>query len=946
MTTLEYKSTLNLPQTPFSMKANLSAQEPKWLAFWQEHAVYQQLRTQRAGRAKFIVHDGPPYANGPIHIGHALNKILKDMVVKSKNLKGLDAPYVPGWDCHGLPIELNVEKTLAKEKKSLSKKEFYAECRRYANSQVMEQKESFIRLGVMGDWNNPYLTMAPRYEADVLRALADIMQRGHLHRGYKPVHWCMDCGSALAEAEVEYEDKTSPSIYVRFQVSDEKLFWDACHHTPGDGAPIAGIYVPIWTTTPWTLPANQAVALNAELDYALIEVNDAHQCHYYLCAEALLNDFVGKLSLAQYRVAAYCKGQALEGLLLQHPLYDRQVPIILGSHVTTEAGTGAVHTAPAHGLDDYIVATQYHLPVTHEVLANGCFSDKLPLFGGMQVIKANDAIIDVLKNKGNLLHQERIQHSYPHCWRHKTPVIFRATPQWFISMTARGLKDAALDAIETIQFVPSNGQMRLRAMIANRPDWCISRQRLWGTPIPLWCHKETNAWHPNSVTFILEVAKILEEKGIEAWQEIQLDQFEIKDAKDYFKIEDTLDVWFDSGVSFYAVLMRRPELQFPADLYLEGTDQHRGWFQTTLLASVAVTGKVPYKAVLTHGFTVDAQGHKMSKSLGNVIAPEKITSTLGADILRLWVAATDYKTDLAVSNEILQRNADGYRRIRNTARFLLGNTFDFDAAIDSVAFKDMVALDQWVVDRAYRLQQEIEEAYEHYQFHIVYQKIHHFCSIDLGSFYLDVIKDRQYTVKRDALARRSAQTAMRHILNALTRWLMPILSFTAEEIWQCLPEPRETSVLLATYYEGLSCFSAKTRMDAAYFENIMCVRDEVNKVLEAARADGVIGSGLEAKVTIAAKAPLYENLRALKDELRFVLITSAAKVELAAEQTDAWADSSVPGLCHIAVEKMDAPKCARCWHRREDVGVVSSHPEICQRCVDNIDGAGETRHYA
>lgn len=944
--TTEYKNTLNLPQTAFSMKANLSAQEPKWLAYWQEHAVYEQLRRERAGQPKFILHDGPPYANGPIHIGHALNKILKDIIIKSKNLMGLDAPYVPGWDCHGLPIELNVEKKLAKEKRVLNKEEFFAECRQYALSQIALQRDSFIRLGVMGDWYHPYLTMAPAYEADILRALAEIMQRGHLHRGYKPVHWCMDCGSALAEAEVEYEDKSSPSIYVRFTVSDEALFWEKCHHTPNHGVPISAISVVIWTTTPWTLPANQAVALNADLDYALIEIQENQHYCYYLCAEALLNDFVGKLSLTQYRVAAYCKGQALEGLLLQHPLYNRQVPIILGSHVTTEAGTGAVHTAPAHGLDDYIAATKYHLPVTHEVEANGCFSEKLPLFGGLHIVKANDAIIEVLKTNNTLLHQERITHSYPHCWRHKTPVIFRATPQWFISMSAQGLKEQSLQAIETVAFIPESGQTRLRAMIANRPDWCISRQRLWGTPIPLWCHKQTNEWHPNSIKLILAVADIIAEKGIEAWQEIQLDQFAVNDAKEYFKIEDTLDVWFDSGVSFYAVLMRRPELQFPADLYMEGSDQHRGWFQTSLLSSMAATGKVPYKAVLTHGFTVDAQGRKMSKSLGNVIAPEKIVTTLGADILRLWVAATDYKTELAVSDEILQRNADVYRRLRNTARFLLANTFDFDPAKDSVAFKDMVALDQWVIDRAYRLQLEIQEGYQQYQFHSVYQKIHHFCSIDLGSFYLDVIKDRQYTVKRDALARRSAQTAMMHILEALVRWLMPILSFTAEEIWQCLPGKREKSVLLATYYEGLSSFTAETTMNAVYFETVMRVRDEVNKVLEKARAEGLIGSGLEAKVTIIASEPLYAILSALKDELRFVLITSMAAVQLAPSGSALWADGSVPGLCEIRADKIEASKCVRCWHRRDDVGVVKEHPEICQRCVDNIDGAGEIRHYA
>lgn len=944
--TIDYKSTLNLPQTPFSMKANLNTQEPKWLAFWQDQAVYQQLREARRGCAKFILHDGPPYANGPIHIGHALNKILKDIVVKSKSLKGLDAPYVPGWDCHGLPIEVNVEKRLAKEKKMLDKKAFYAECRHYAASQIAEQKASFIRLGVMGDWDHPYLTMAPAYEGDIIRTLADIMERGHLHRGYKPVHWCMDCGSALAEAEVEYEDKSSPSITVRFQVIDEDLFWQACHHTPGKEAPLKGIYIPIWTTTPWTLPANQAVALHADLDYALIEVRNSNHDEYYLCAQALVNDFVEKLGLSQYRVAAYCQGSALEGLLLRHPLYDRQVPVILGAHVTTEAGTGAVHTAPAHGLDDYLAAAKYNLAVTHEVNAKGCFNDNLPLFGGQHIFKANDAIIEVLKTKGALLHLERITHSYPHCWRHKTPVIFRATPQWFISMQAEGLRDSVLQALKHIQFIPSKGAARLSAMIENRPDWCISRQRLWGTPIPLWCHKQSNEWHPKSIELMRRVADIISEKGIEAWMDINLNQFDPDNAADYFKIEDTLDVWFDSGVSFYAVLMRRPELQFPADLYLEGTDQHRGWFHTTVLSSIAATGNIPYKALLTHGYAVDAEGRKMSKSLGNVIAPEKVVTSLGADVLRLWVAGTDYKTDITVSDEILQRNADVYRRIRNTARFLLANTFDFDPLKDSIAFEDMVALDQWVVDRAYRLQQDIMNAYEQYQFHTVYQKIHHFCSIDLGSFYLDVIKDRQYTVKRDAVARRSAQTAMMHILEALVRWLMPMLSFTAEEIWQCLPGQREQSVLLTTYYQGLSCFDANTVMGADYFQTVMQVRDEVNKVLEGARAAGILGSGLEANVIIQASSPLYEVLAALKDELRFVLITSQASVQLAPTGTPLFAESTIPGLCDIRIEKMDAPKCVRCWHRRVDVGTISAHPDICQRCVDNIEGAGEKRCYA
>ncbi len=943
---IDYKASLNLPQTSFSMKANLSVQEPNWLEFWRKEGIYQQLRQERAGRPKFILHDGPPYANGPIHIGHALNKILKDIVVKSQNLKGLDAPYVPGWDCHGLPIELNVEKKLAKEKKLLNKADFCSECRTYAESQIEVQRQAFMRLGVMGDWQNPYLTMSAEYEANILRALAKIMSRGHVHRGYKPVHWCMDCGSALAEAEVEYEDKSSPAIYVSFQVADTAAFWQACHHTLDHEMPVEGIYVPIWTTTPWTLPANQAVCLHPDLEYALIEVNQGQHFSYYLCLEALVNEFVGKLALTEYRVAAYCQGKALEGLLLEHPFYDRQVPIILGTHVTTDVGTGAVHTAPGHGLDDYQVGLKYQLPVTHEVEANGCFSQKLALFAGLHVLKANQPIIEILKTKGHLLHEERITHSYPHCWRHKTPVIFRGTPQWFISMELESLRDQALTAIDSVQFIPPAGQARLRAMIELRPDWCISRQRIWGTPIPLWCHRETQAWHPKSIALIEAVAEIVAERGIEAWAEIDLSQWDLKNAKDYIKIEDTLDVWFDSGVSYAAVLMARPELNFPADLYLEGSDQHRGWFQTSLLTAVAATGQAPYKAVLTHGFTVDAEGYKMSKSLGNVIPPEKVVNSLGADILRLWVAATDYKTELAVSDEILQRNADVYRRIRNTIRFLLANINDFDPEKDRLAFDQLLALDQWAVDRAYHLQQEIQKAYDQYQFHWVYQKIHHFCSIELGSFYLDVIKDRQYTVKRQALPRRSAQTAMYHILEALVPWLAPILSFTAEEIWQCMPGQRAKSVLLATYYEGLSAFPEHTRMNAEYFNQVMAVRDEVNKALEQARAKGEIGSGLEAKVIISVTLPLYECLAELNDELRFVCITSATELELAELGTPYLNEQVIPGLCAIRVEKLNAPKCIRCWHRREDVGAVTAHPEICQRCVENIDGPGEKRFYA
>jgi len=940
----QYKDTLNLPATDFPMKANLSEREPKRLQCWQEMSLYEKIREQRAGCEKYILHDGPPYANGDIHLGHAVNKVLKDIIVKAKTFSGYDAPYVPGWDCHGLPIELNVEKKLGKAGMDIAPKAFREACREYAASQIDSQRTAFKRLGVLGEWDNPYKTMNYNYEADIMRVLGKILANNHIHKGYKPVHWCMNCGSALAEAEVEYENKESPAVYVKFPVADPDAIWQACHHTLDKHPDLTHFAVVIWTTTPWTLPANQAVALGAENEYAIIEYTEGNHKAYLLMAELLIKDVMGICGIENYRVVAYCQGKALEGLKLEHPFYDRQVPIILGAHVTLDAGTGAVHTAPGHGQEDYQVGLAYKLPVDHAVMANGCFEADLPLFGGLHVFKANDKVIDELTARGNLLHHERVQHSYPHCWRHKTPVIFRGTPQWFIGMEQEQLREKCLSAIKDVTWSPSWGEARIYDMIEKRPDWCISRQRNWGVPIPFFVHKSSGKLHPHTPLLLEEVAKLVEQQGVEAWFQLKPEELLAEDAKDYEKITDTLDVWFDSGASYYAVLERRNYLQFPADLYLEGSDQHRGWFQTSLLSSMASMNQAPYKTVLTHGFTVDAKGRKMSKSLGNTIAPDKVMKTLGADILRLWVAGTDYSAEMTVSDEILKRSADSYRRIRNTARFLLANLAGFNPEKDLVANNKLLALDAWVVERAYHLQHEIIKAYDSFQFHVITQKIHHFCNIDLGSFYLDIIKDRQYTTKSDSIARRSAQTAMYHILEALVRWLAPILSFTADEIWEFMPGERDTSVFLAKWYEGLFVSENKA-MGQAYWHEVIKWRDAVNKALEAVRNQGIIGSALAAELTLYCDRGIYDELQKLGDELRFVLITSDATIGYSQQKPEDAIETEISGLW-LAIKASEFEKCERCWHRRETVGKHHEHPTLCDRCITNIYTDGEQRLFA
>lgn len=953
--TTDYKKTLNLPNTAFPMKGNLAQREPERLKKWNETTLYQKIRQTCAGRPPFILHDGPPYANGEIHIGHAVNKVLKDIILKSKTLSGFDAPYTPGWDCHGLPIELQVEKKIGKAGIKVSPTVFRKACREYAAKQVEIQKEAFVRLGILGDWEHPYLTMDFAFEADIVRSLGKIVANGHVTKGSKPVHWCTDCGSALAEAEVEYEDKHSPAIDVRFTVLDVTAFMANCHHVPdheGQGA----LSVVIWTTTPWTLPANQAVALNPELDYAVVQCATER----LVIAEALLKDAMLRYGVDDYRVIGYCKGSALEHQLLQHPFYDRQVPIILGDHVTTDAGTGAVHTAPAHGQEDYVVGRIYNLPVECPVGGDGVFLPNTEIFAGEHVFNANAHVLEVLETNGKLVHHHAILHSYPHCWRHHTPIIFRATPQWFVSMNQNGLRDLALSEVKRVEWIPEWGQARIESMIDGRPDWCISRQRTWGVPITLFVHKETGELHPRTAELIEQVALRIEEQGIDAWFNLEAAELLGEEAKDYDKTTDTLDVWFDSGVTHEAVLKRRDSLSFPADLYLEGSDQHRGWFQSSLLTSVAMNAAAPYKSVLTHGFTVDKNGEKMSKSKGNVIPPQSVMKNLGADVLRLWIAATDYRSEMRVSDEILERTSDGYRRLRNTARFLLSNLADFDPEQHLVADDDLLALDRWVIDRAFLLQEGVKTAYDNYAFQQIYQEIHHFCALDLGGFYLDIIKDRQYTAKADSLARRSAQTAMYHVLEALTRWLAPIISYTADEIWQYLPGKRSESVFLETWYEGLIPLDENSPMNRNFWQRLMDIRATVSKELEKSRAQGLIGSSLNAEVVLyydylvfhvlsdaSKELNFFDVLKQLEKELHFILMTSRATAvnDYEYDCPEDAVQTDMQGV-RLKVYVSEHQKCVRCWHQCPDVGNDETHPELCNRCVENVAGTGEQRHYA
>ncbi len=940
LTMADYKHTLNLPDTPFPMRGDLPKREPQWVAAWQEKKLYQQIRALCAGRPKFILHDGPPYANGDIHIGHAVNKILKDIIIRSKTLAGFDVPYVPGWDCHGMPIEIQIEKTHGK---NIPREQVQKLARAYAGEQIERQKKDFIRLGVLGEWDNPYLTMNFKTEAAEIRALAAMMRRGFVYRGLKPVNWCFDCGSALAEAEVEYQDKKSPAIDVAFPVVERDQLAAAFGLSE---LPAGEARAVIWTTTPWTIPGNQALNVHPELTYNLVQTEQG--C--LVLAADLQEACLARYGLGGSTVAS-CPGAALERIAFRHPLYDRLSPVFVADYVSLDAGTGIVHSAPAYGLDDFHTCKQYGMhneDILTPVQGDGSFAADLPFFGGMNVWKANPAIVDKLAEVGALLKHATIEHSYMHCWRHKTPLIYRATSQWFVRMDApdvdsqgvaatepagHTLREAALQGVEDTAFYPAWGKNRLQAMIANRPDWCISRQRNWGVPLPFFTHKATGELHPNTLELMEAVAKRVEQGGIEAWTQLDAAELLGADAADYVKTTDILDVWFDSGTTHMSVMRgsHGDQLSWPADLYLEGSDQHRGWFHSSLLTGAAIDGRAPYKALLTHGFVVDGKGHKMSKSKGNVIAPQQVSDKMGADILRLWVAATDYSGELNISDEILKRVVEAYRRIRNTLRFLLANVSDFDPASDMLPVGEWLEIDRYALALTRQLQQTCTADYDKFEFHHVVQALQTFCSEDLGGFYLDILKDRLYTTGEKSRARRSAQSSLWHIVHAFTRLLAPITAFTAEEVWGILTGNADDSVLLHTWHElpaqdGEAALLAKWGL-------IRDVRMDVTKALEARREAGEIGAALQATVEIRCSGEKYAALASLGDDLKFIFICSATTL-----REDAAEAVTATPLGHA--------KCERCWHVRADVGSDAAHPDLCGRCVSNLYGAGEARQHA
>ncbi|HET7931928.1 MAG TPA: isoleucine--tRNA ligase [Rhodanobacteraceae bacterium] len=1017
----DYKQTINLPTTDFAMKADLARREPAMLAEWETAQRYADLQAHTAQRDRaFILHDGPPYANGKIHLGHAVNKILKDLVVRSKLMAGFRSPYVPGWDCHGLPIEIAVEKKYGKVGQKIDAEAFRQHCREYAAQQIDLQRADFKRLGVLGDWEKPYRTMDYKYEADILRALADVYANGHVTRGFKPVHWCFDCGSALAEAEIEYADKQSPAIDVAYDAVDPKALAAKFGVSVDDSTIVA---VPIWTTTPWTLPASMAVSLGPDFDYVLVEgPQRAGKRVLLVVAEALAakvlaryqNDSLPPLAgegaqRADGGVLGRAKGSALASLSplpsgegarragegtessnrnveaepspqplsrrergLKHPFYDREVPVLVGDHVSAEDGTGAVHTAPGHGAEDFAIGQQYGIVaatpanVLNPVGPNGVYLPGTPIFEGQYIWKANDAVIELLRQRGVLLAAEKITHSYPHCWRHRTPVAFRTTPQWFIAMDAQGLRASALHAIHNdVKFYPAWGEERINNMVEGRPDWCISRQRTWGVPIALAVHKLTGEPHPRSPELLREVARRVEAGGVDAWYALDLAELLGDEARDYDKVDDILDVWFDSGVTHYCVLDQRPELRRnPGDqvMYLEGSDQHRGWFNSSLVTSCAIHDHAPFDEVLTHGFTVDAQGRKMSKSLGNGIEPQDVMKRYGADILRLWIASADYRNEMALSDEILKRVADSYRRIRNTCRFLLGNLDGFSPASDLLTIDRCLLLDQWAVRCAADVQEAVVAAYARYDFPEVVQRVQNFCTNEMGALYLDITKDRLYTMPTDSHGRRSAQSAMFRILEAMVRWLAPLFAFTSEEIWQAMPRQmhvptevrggftaRDASVLYETWYQGLR-ETQNTPEQRRWWADLLAIRETAARVLEGMRKDGRIGSSLDATVTIHADPALAERYKQVAGELHFFFIVSDLRLDVGDAPADAVLTELEGANVWVSAAVSDAPKCVRCWHHRVDVGQHAGHPELCGRCVENVaafegHGAGEARHW-
>ncbi|MES2859667.1 MAG: isoleucine--tRNA ligase [Pseudomonadota bacterium] len=941
-----YKATIHLPDTAFPMRGDLPKREPETLARWEADGLYARIREVTKGRPQFVLHDGPPYANGPIHLGHAVNKILKDIIVKSKTVAGFDAPYIPGWDCHGLPIEIAIEKKWGKVGVKLDAAEFRQKCRDFANEQIEVQRRDFKRLGVLGDWDNPYRTLDFKFEADEMRALAKVVENGHLLRGVKPVYWCFDCGSALAEAEIEYQDKLSPAIDVAYAARNSQRVSRAFGSELPEGVEVA---LPIWTTTPWTLPASLAISIGPELDYVLVEgpPNLDGTRRWLVLAEALAGRALARYGVDEVVILGRAQGEKLEGMLFAHPFYEeRDIPVLLGDHVSAEDGTGAVHTAPGHGQEDFAVSQKYGLVEQYSaaqlnpVDGRGVYLPSTPQahgadIAGLHVWKANDVLVEVLRASNHLLAFSKLTHSYPHCWRHKTPVVFRATPQWFISMDQAGLRRDALAAIEAVTWYPAWGQARIAGMIEGRPDWTISRQRTWGVPIALFVHRETGDTHPRSVELMRQVADRVEREGVDVWYSLDASELLGDQANDYDRITDILDVWFDSGITHEAVLAARG-LGKPADLYIEGSDQHRGWFQSSLLTGVAIDKAAPYRQCLTHGFTVDEHGRKMSKSLGNGIEPQDIMKTLGADILRLWIASADYSNEMSLSQEILKRNADAYRRIRNTARFLLGNLHGFEPARDLLPLDAMLALDRWIVHRAWQVQEDITAAYASYDFASVVQSLMNFCSVDLGSLYLDVTKDRLYTMGEDSRGRRSAQSAMFHISEAFVRWMAPILSFTADEMWGYLPGERVANVLFATWHQGLAPLPDDAALSAKDFDNLLALREQVAKVLEPMRAAGEIGAALDAEIELRCGVSDQNWLSPLADELRFLLISGDVRVV---------PDAEAKGVIGVFAQPTTNAKCVRCWHRRADIGGDAAHPQLCARCAGNIEGPGEDRRW-
>lgn len=941
------KYPLNLPDTPFPMRGNLPAREPGWIKDWLEKDVYGKIRAARKGEKRFLLHDGPPYANGNIHVGHAVNKILKDIILKTKTLEGFDAPYVPGWDCHGMPIEIQIEKKFGK---NLPKEEVMQKCREYAKEQIKNQMAGFQRLGVLGDWSDPYLTMRPETEAEEIRALGVILEKGFVYRGLKPVNWCFDCQSALAEAEVEYADKSSPTLDTAFPISAEdkprleQIFNYKCDK------PVAAV---IWTTTPWTIPANQALNMNPELDYVLVDTPN----RMFVLAESLYEESLKRFGL-EGKPVAKAKGSEFHGLRFKHPLcemdhfYDRFSPVFLADYVDATAGTGIVHSAPAYGVDDFVSCKANGITnddILNLVMGNGSYSESLPLFGGLNIWKAKDKILDTLQITGNLLSRGSMVHSYMNCWRHKTPLIYRATNQWFIRMDepnadtkgvfsadapADPLRKTALEGVDRTEFIPAWGEARLHNMIANRPDWCISRQRNWGVPLPFLINKETGKLHPDTLAILRKVADMVEKDGIEAWTRVKVEDLIDKDTDKYEKSSDILDVWFDSGTTHVTVMRgsHADKLTYPADLYLEGSDQHRGWFHSSLLTGSAIDGRPPYQALLTHGFTVDEQGRKMSKSLGNFIAPSEISDRYGAEILRLWVGLSDYTAEIGLGERILKGTVEGYRRFRNTIRFLLANVSDFDINKDAVAIEDMVEIDRWAIARMQQLQQEIRERYSKYEFHTACSALLLFASDDLGGFYLDILKDRLYTTGANGQARRSAQTGLWYITDTLLKLLAPVLSFTAEEAYACFNPNNKGSIFIEKFTDLPHVKESAELLNK--WALIRAVRSDVQVELERLREKGQLGSSLQGEVSMKLPQPEYDVISQLGDELSFVMITSKATLDGVSDKRE------------ITVKPSSAPKCERCWQYKEDVGCDKNYPTLCCRCIGNLFGTPETRRFA